>query len=287
MDISVITPFYKGNAYMEGLFRCVRQNALAAPELKIELLLINDSPNCPIEYEQAWVHGFHLRILNNPENVGIHRARVNGLAQAQGTFIQFLDQDDLLADNCFSTQFPLAQNTDVVIANGFDQNPKTYGPIYKSTAHQQHATHARFYFSVGNQIVSPGQCLIRKDAIPSQWCDAFIQRNGSDDLLLWLLMFAEDRRFTVNPLLLYTHVDTGINVSADDRKILSSSWEVLEHLKDHGKITATQARKFTRCRRMANLYANKSKFHKCLAMALYPDVAWEKLTLMRSRKKQN
>ena len=286
MDITVITPFYKGNAYMEGLFGCIRGNAENAPELAVELLLVNDSPDCPIEYDPQWVRGFSVRILTNPENCGIHRSRVNGLAQAQGTFIPFLDQDDILEAHTFSSQFPLGQDADVVIANGFDQNPKTYGPIYKSLAHQQQATHPRFYYSVGNQIVSPGHCLIRKSAIPAQWCQTFISRNGSDDLLLWLLMFAEDRRFTINPRQLYTHVDTGVNVSADDRKILSSSWEVLDHLKACGKITPRQEKKYTRCRRMAGIYANKPKIFKLLAFLCYPDVAWEKLTLHRTKKYQ-
>ncbi len=279
MDITVITPFYKGNGYMEQLLTCVSRAATRAPEIRVEMLLVNDSPDVEVAYDPAWVQGFSLRVLTNEKNSGIHRSRVNGLAQAQGRFIQFLDQDDLLAEETFATQLPLAQKADVVIANGFDQNPRTYGPIYKSLAHQQQATHSRFYYSVGNQIVSPGHCLIRRDAIPEAWCKTFITRNGSDDLLLWLLMFAENRRFTVNPLQLYTHVDTGANVSADEKKILDSSAEVLEHLKYNNAITSAQEKKYIRCRRMGAMHANKSRTWAFLALACYPDVAWEKLAL--------
>lgn len=282
MDITVITPFYKGNGYMEQLLTCISRAAARVSDAQVEMLLVNDSPDVEISYDPAWVQNFSLRILCNAQNSGIHRSRVNGLKQAQGRFIQFLDQDDLLAEETFATQLPLMEGTDVVIANGFDQNPRTYGPIYKSLTHQQQATQARFYYSVGNQIVSPGHCLIRREAIPEAWCTTYITRNGSDDLLLWLLMFAEGRRFTVNALQLYTHVDTGANVSADEKKILNSSAEVVEILKANNAITPLQERKYLRCRRMGAMYANKSRGWALLAMVCYPDVAWEKLMLRRN-----
>lgn len=284
MDISVITPFYKGNAYMEGLFSCIRGCAQAAPELSVELILVNDSPDCQVAYDPQWVQGFTLTLLTNAQNSGIHRSRVNGLQAAQGTFIQFLDQDDLLAPETFASQFPLAQEADVVIANGFDQNPNTYGPIYKSLDHQKQAAKPRFYCTVGNQIVSPGHTLIRKSAIPEAWCTGFIQRNGSDDLLLWLMLFAQKARFAINPAQLYTHVETGVNVSADLDKILASSLEVLAFLQERNMICAKNSRRFRRSRNMSRLYTGKGKLKKLLAMLLYPDVAWERLVLQLYKK---
>ena len=62
MDISVIVPFYKGNQYMEQLFGVIRRNAQSAPALQIELVLVNDSPQCPIVYNPAWVEGFSLQV---------------------------------------------------------------------------------------------------------------------------------------------------------------------------------------------------------------------------------
>ena len=287
MDISVITPFYKGNAYMEQLFSCIRKNALAAPELKIELVLVNDSPDHTVNYDAAWVEGFTLKLLCNEKNSGIHLARVNGLAQAEGTFIQFLDQDDLLEEDALASQFALSQDADVVIANGFDQNPKTYGPIYPTVAYQQQATRPHFYYAVANMIVSPGHCLIRKDAIPALWLQEHLQNNGSDDLLLWLLMFHEQRRFVINPRQLYTHVDTGENVSANDHKILDSSAEVLTFLQRHGCADPKQLQQFARSRRMGRIHANRPKAFLLLSMLCYPDVAWHKLALMRYKRNKS
>lgn len=281
MDITVITPFYKGNAYMEQLFHCIRANAMEAPSLSVELILVNDSPSVEIVYDKCWVQGFTLHILTNSQNSGIHRSRVNGLQHAQGTFILFLDQDDLIADNALSSQFSLMHNADVVVANGFDQNPRNYGPIYRSTRHQSLTVSPRFYYSVGNLIVSPGHCLIRKNAIPIEWYEHCIHRSGSDDLLLWLMMFARNCRFVTNPEMLYTHVDTGENVSANVDKMLSSSQAVLSTLKQLNLITAKQERQFLRSRSMARFYVGKNKLQKMGAMLRYPDVALERLVLQR------
>lgn len=273
MDVSVIVPFYKGNQYMQRLFATVRRNAAHAPGVQLELILVNDSPQCPVEYQESWVQGFTLRILENPQNMGIHGSRVNGIRHAQGTYIQLLDQDDLLADHAIASQLAAIGQCQVVVANGEDQaNP---GKLYRSPAHQAWATRERFYYSVSNMIVSPGQCLLRADAIPAFWMEHIMERNGSDDLLLWLLLFQEKATWAVNPECLYTHVITGQNVSANTEKMLASSWEVLELMEATGKLTSRQRRRFRRSRGLGQRLAGKGG--KLLAMLLYPDVLWEKL----------
>lgn len=284
MNISVITPFYKGNSYLKQLFGCIRAAALAAPEAQIELLLVNDSPDYPIVYEKEWVRGFELRVLENAVNSGIHQTRVNGLRQAQGEFVWFLDQDDLLSEDAFSSMLALCAHADVIVANGYDQNPNHPGPIYKTPELQRAATEARFYYNLCNQIVSPGHCLIRKAAIPESWGRHIMRRNGSDDLLLWFLMFRSGCRWTVNPARLYTHVDTGENVSANTEKMAASSMEVLSILLQLQAITPAQARRFRRSRALAAATANAGTGRKLLALLQYPDVALEKLRLRMYRQ---
>lgn len=283
MDISVVTPFYKGNRYMQSLLKCIGRACAGAPERSVELILVNDSPDCPVEYEQAWVQGFSVTAVNNAVNSGIHRSRVNGLERARGEFIQFLDQDDLLEPNVFASQYSLAGNADVVVANGIDQNPNSPGPIYRSAAYHAQVTHPRFYYSVGNLIVSPGQCLIRKSAIPESWKQDHLSRNGSDDWLLWLLMFAQGRRFAVNPELLYTHVETGENLSANVEKMAASSMEVLQLLKKNNAITPKQERQFRRSCEVSVKYMGRSKAGKILTMLCHPAAAVERAALLSYR----
>ena len=279
MDVSLIVPFYKGNAYMERIFALARSNAANAPGVQLELLIVCDSPDCPVEYAPSWVEGFSLRILENEKNMGIHGSRVNGIRHARGTYIQMLDQDDLLAENALASQLAAIGDAQVCVANGIDQADR--GLIYKNQAHQQWATRERFYYSAGNMIVSPGQCLLRRDAVPEFWLEQIMDRNGSDDLLLWLLLLGEGATWAVNPECLYTHVFTGQNVSADGAKMNASSWEVLEKLEQWAKLTARQRRRFCRSRSLGKLLVGKGRAGKCLAMLRYPDVLLEKLILKR------
>ncbi len=285
MNISVITPFYKGNAYMEQLFGCIRAAALAAGDARLELLIVNDSPDCPVCYEPAWIQGFTLRVLENPVNCGIHGSRVHGLRQARGEFIWFLDQDDLLAENAVSSMLSLCAHADVIVANGYVQTADTQLPIYRTPARQHAATQARFYYRVCNQIVSPGHCLIRKSAIPDSWCGHILHCNGSDDLLLWLLLFQARARWKINPDFLYTHVYTGENLSANAGKMMESSMEVHGILKTLHMLSPALERRFLRSTRMTAAVLGAAPPKKLLAAMQYPDVALDRLRLRLYRPK--
>lgn len=63
MDVSVITPIYKGNRYISGIFQMIADNAQKAPQLNIELVLVNDSPEIPLEYDESLVR--KLFVKNN------------------------------------------------------------------------------------------------------------------------------------------------------------------------------------------------------------------------------
>lgn len=277
IDISVITPFYKGNSHMEQLFGCIRRNALSAPNLSIELVLVNDSPDCSVHYHPDWVEGFSLQVLNNPVNVGIQRSRINGLYHAQGTYVVFLDQDDLLADTALLSQFHLAANADIVVSNGYNENRDRNKPIYHSMAHHKQVSSPRFYLTVGCMIVSPGQCLIRRSVIPPLWKETFIECNGSDDYFLWLLLLQQNCRWEVNPDILYTHIDTGENLSINLDRMIRSSCEVLDILVHDGiiskKLDAVARRRF----KMRQLYEGRETWRKALACIRYPDLFLELL----------
>lgn len=277
MDISVITPFYKGNGYLERLFSCIRQAAAAAPELAVELILVNDSPDCPMEFSQQWVEGFTLRTLENPQNLGIHGARLQGLAQAKGTFVLFLDQDDRIAPQTFASQYALAENADIVLSNGYNENDG--GAIYATLAYQRAALKTEYYYSIGCMIVSPGQCLIRREAIPREWKAYPMRCSGADDMFLWLLLLHHGSRWAINPESLYIHVDTGENWSRNQEKMDRSFEEMLGYLKQLGIFTARHENMMHRRWKMRALYAGKPGYYKIVAAVRYPDMAWALLRM--------
>ena len=67
-----------------------------------------------------------------------------------------------------------------------EQADGTYLKWYRTKAHQQLAWDLPTYLKVGTQIISPGQCLIKKKAIPEFWKTNLVRVNGADDYYLWL-----------------------------------------------------------------------------------------------------
>jgi len=190
--------------------------------------------------------------------------------------VMFLDQDDLLADNALATLFQRSHQADIVVSNGINENRDKVKPIYHSVAHQKQVAFPRFYYSVGCMIVSPGQCLIRKDKMPPAWTEKCIDYNGADDYLLWLLMH-NVCRWEITPEVLYTHVDTGENLSIDIDRMIRSSCEALDLLKQEGKLSARQEKIAKRRFRMRKFYEGRQGWRKVVACLLYPDLFLELL----------
>lgn len=274
IDVSVITPFYKGNAYLENLFLCIRKNAEYAPEISIELVLVNDIPTYEIQYDNSWVKNFKLKVVHNQTNSGIQQSRIHGINAASGRFIIMLDQDDLLYENAICSQVQSIKDNDIVVGNGYDENPVSNGKIYKSKRQQTHVQKLYYYYLVGNMIVSPGQCMIKKEAVPSEWCLNPVKNNGSDDLLLWILLLKENVKWTINTNILYRHVFTGDNVSADLDKMIASTNEVVGFLEKCNLISRTEVKLIERRIEMRKMYEGKSVGAKILAYLKYPDIAF-------------
>lgn len=225
MDVSVVTPIYKGNRYINGIFRMIADNAQKAPQLDIELVLVNDSPEIPLEYDESLVQNFSLKIVDNKKNLGIHGARKSGLHSAEGKYILFFDQDDSLTDTAIASQYQYVKNADAVVSNGWvEDNTGAKRPLF--IRHQQNRVNdVDLYFYIGNLIASPGMCLIRKDCIPNCWSQEEMKTNGADDWLLWTGFLLDGRHFEINPDFTYTHKSVGTNTSDDEKKMIESSVE--------------------------------------------------------------
>lgn len=242
MDISIIVPLYKGQQYIKPIQKMVSQNIEFALKhgktLKVELLFVNDYPDETIKPDIV-DQGYELAIITNSKNCGIHQTRVNGLNNAKGKFILFLDQDDEITPNCLYSQYLAIGNNDIVVGNGYRGINGDYRKIYRNKKKQELSGKEKYFVKAANQIISPGHCLIRKDAIPQEWNRYIITANGGDDLFLWILMFEKRNSFTINPDCVYRHVDTGINLSNDLDAMYNSSDNVIRSGRECGAISKT------------------------------------------------
>ena len=88
---SVIMPLYNKAAYVEKGIRSV----LGQTYPHYELIVVNDgSKDNSAEIAEKLLDGVYNARLINQENVGVAVARNNGVAQAKGEYVCFLDADD-------------------------------------------------------------------------------------------------------------------------------------------------------------------------------------------------
>lgn len=249
MDISIITAFYHGNAFIDALVENINKVAYAIKDSsRVELIIVNDSPEVSVLIPNTKEREFELTIINNEVNMGIQKTRVTGLKAAKGDWIVFLDQDDELKVDGFCRMLDCCDSADVVVGNLLYEYDGKQVKFYKNDKVLKHAINLRNFLTVRNMIPSPGHCLIKKDKIPDLWKDNPLINNGSDDYLLWILMFKMNCIFKTVGDCVYQHNDNGgNNLSLNIERMYSSSKEMISVLKNNYVLTKSEQRKLERC----------------------------------------
>lgn len=230
--ISVIIPLYKGKKYIPALLEMMDQNAEVLKDSALEVLFLNDYPKEEIDLSEV-KRDYELRWSTNPENMGIHRTRVRGLELCSGEYILFLDQDDQIDSRYLASQYEKIGDADwIVCAGTYRYEQGETEEIFLSARHHACCLDKWCYYLYSNPIASPGQVLMRKNAIPEFWKRTFLEVNGSDDYLLWILMLEEGRKGVINPEKLYIHISTGENTSMDETGMRQSDYELADKLRE-------------------------------------------------------
>lgn len=245
MRISIITPVYEGNKYLNGYLKCIRS---AADEFTkgrgnaVEVVLVNDSPWIAPEYDKTLVQGFTLKVIENSRNFGIHKSRINGFEESTGDYILFLDQDDLITGESLAALAKAIGRADIAMGNGTFEKKKSTEDIFANYFSQNFATKPFVYKWIRDFIVSPGQCLIKKSSIPEYWLKHPLKNNGTDDYFLWLLMFNAGAVMVSCREKVYVHKYTGTNYSLDDDKMFLSTREMLHLLRNNPEFSKKDLR---------------------------------------------
>lgn len=219
--ISIIVPIYHGRKYIDGMIAQVEKCALAGwDKYVLELLFINDDPTEPISARVS--EQITIRVVETDINRGIHGARVRGLERCTGDYVLFLDQDDRIWPEYFSSQLFHLGGADAVVCKLLHEGRQ----FYDTRMPFAQVITKEFILSVRNPIISPGQVLIRRKEIPAAWKDAGLKNNGADDWLLWLCMLGMGAEFVLNPEILFEHVVEGGNESINAVHMIASEQEV-------------------------------------------------------------
>lgn len=222
--ISVIVPIYHGRKYikdviqqLEACWKC------AEKEIDIELLLVNDAPNDPLEqnYSSEYID---IVVLNTEINSGVQSARIRGIEYCKGSYILLLDQDDKIAPAYLKSQMENIGDCDAVVCRAIHEKK----PFYNLTRPFKESICKEYMLQEGDSIISPGQVLIRKDAVSDIWKTHILKNNGADDWMLWLCMMNEGKSFALNDEILFEHVVESSNASLRTLDMHHSELEILE-----------------------------------------------------------
>lgn len=230
MLISVIVPLYHGKKYISDILEMMDNNLREEnSNFEIELIFVNDCPDELITENDIQIcDRIKPILLFNDKNCGIHYSRVKGLNKAHGEYVLFLDQDDRIRNDYFESQLKHIGKADVVVSNGIAQYPEYDKMLYRYWFMQWTVKHIWFYAKFDCRIISPGQCLIKRECIPAVWKENILENNGADDYYLWLVLLSLGTKFEINREKLYTHVYTSVNSSLDNDKMKQSVKEVLD-----------------------------------------------------------
>lgn len=227
--VSIIIPIYHGQRYISRILKMVDENArLVKDSAEVELILVNDSPDVSLNADFTQLQYAEAVCIDNAENCGIHKSRINGIRKSTGEYIIMLDQDDILEDYAVKSQLEHIKDGIVVVANGYAELPEGKKYLYKYAIMQYTVNYLFFYDYFDCRIISPGHCMIRKDGIPQIWYGHPLNNSGSDDFFLWLILLNNRVKFKINRDIVYTHTYTGNNVSADTEKISKSVREIIQ-----------------------------------------------------------
>ncbi len=245
IDTSLIVTLYQGNRYLPYLLQIAEVNFINMKKqmgVDCELIFVNDEPGNKLPVKGGVRTWGEVIVCNLEENQGIHGARQSGAKLARGSYLIFLDQDDKISEDYFVSQRRKIGNCEAVVCNGYltkrDKDVKSH--IYKSLEELEKVTDLENYLSQENQIVSPGQVLLNKSAIPEIWLTRTMKSNGADDFLLWMLMLFEGKKFTINMEHLYVHVGHEGNVSNQSAIIDKSIKEAVSIMKEYAQLFGIQ-----------------------------------------------
>lgn len=138
--ISIIIPVYNSENYLTECLDSVLKQSLK----ELEIICIDDgSTDNSYQILQKYANKDSRFILLQQENNGAGAARNNGLKNAKGEFIAFLDSDDYYADStALEKLYNSAINNNVLIAGAFRQHLRMDGQITNHPLHR--------HFFIGN-----------------------------------------------------------------------------------------------------------------------------------------
>ena len=226
--VSVIIPYYNA---ARTLGRAI--DSALAQDVPLEVLVIDDgSPESPDSVLRLYKGDPRVKLIRQEKNSGVAAARNEGVRQARGRYVAFLDADDWWAPDKLRKQLALAKKTGAVLICTGRELMKPDGTSAGRSIPVQKMIRYRILL-MGN-VINCSSVLLRTDVareFPMEYDQAH------EDYILWLKVLKKygEARGIPGPYLKY-------QVSADGKsgpkwKSALMTWRVYRYM-GYGPLTS-------------------------------------------------
>jgi glycosyltransferase involved in cell wall biosynthesis len=234
-SVSIIIPYYMQQQYIrEAVLSAVNQGGA-----QLDIIVIDDGSPVPAAPILTGIEG--IRLVRTA-NQGCPAARNFGFQQSTGTYLIFLDGDDVLHPGAVQAQLnALANEPQAALSFGaarvIDESGRELAPPYVCKPRKNYLR-ALFEFC---PMRTPGMAMIRREA--------FLEAGGFnsdwpaqvDDYELYLRI-ARRHSFFPHRFCVLSHRRHSTNYSNDRKRMLRGTLEVLDHLAASGTLSAAERR---------------------------------------------
>lgn len=231
--VSIITPMYNGAKYVSQTIESVQ----AQSYLNWEMIIINDGSkdNGPQIVADYAVNDPRIKLINQP-NGGSASARNNGLRNAQGRYICFLDSDDTWDSDFLSSQLLfIAKNNAMMVYSSFRRvdisNKEILRPYivparvnYRGLLKNCHIG----CLSVMIDKSKSGEIFFNEDL-----------KSLRDDFALWLSILKTTDYAYGNPNVICSYRIMTTSATGNKRKVIKPQWNIYRNIEKLGLIPSS------------------------------------------------
>lgn len=229
--ISIITPMYNAENYIGQTIESVLHQTYS----EWEMFIINDGSkdNCA-EIVKKYAEKDNRIKLINQSNSGASVARNNGITNAQGRYICFLDADDLWEPIFLQEQLSfLKENNAVFVCSAHKRIDKNNQEILKPFTPPKQVNYFDILKTCSISILT---VMLDRKEIKDIFFDDTLKNNLREDFVLWLQILKKIPFVYGNPKILASYRISQTSVSYNKKKMAKCQFRIYYNIEKLGII---------------------------------------------------